>query len=62
MHFTGKAHRWKEGYMVDKPELEWAELAEAICRRFDGASIKKISQEVQQTGTDLKCRSLSREI
>ncbi len=42
MHFTGKAHKWKEGYMVDKPELEWAELAEAVCRRFDGASMKKL--------------------
>ncbi len=45
MHFTGKAHKWKEGYMLDKPELGWEELVEAICRRFDGDSMKKLVRE-----------------
>nr|CAD1832708.1 unnamed protein product [Ananas comosus var. bracteatus] len=33
MHFTGKAHKWKEGYFIDKPDISWKELAEIVCKR-----------------------------
>ena len=40
MYFIGKAHRWKEGYLIDKPNLNWKELIEVVNRRFDNSSMK----------------------
>ncbi len=45
LHFSGRAHRWKEGYLLDKPNISWEELTEATCRRFDGATMKKLMRE-----------------
>ena len=42
MHFIGKAHRCKEGYLIDKPNLNWEELVEAVNRRFDNDSMKQL--------------------
>ena len=45
MHFMGKAHRWKEGYLIDNPNLNWKELVEAVNRRFDNDSMKQLIRE-----------------
>lgn len=53
MHFTGKAHRRKEGYLVDKPNINQEELTEAVCRRFGDSGIRKYVTEfnkLTQTG------------
>ncbi len=42
MYFGGRAHRWKEGYLLDKPNINWEELTDGVCRRFDGALMKKL--------------------
>nr|CAD1843416.1 unnamed protein product [Ananas comosus var. bracteatus] len=54
MHFTGRAHRWKEGYLIDKPDITWEELVEAVCRRFDGSDLGRMIREfnkLTQTST-----------
>lgn len=45
MHFIGKAHRWKDCYLIDKPNLSWEELLEAVRRRFDNNSMKQLVRE-----------------
>nr|CAD1835735.1 unnamed protein product [Ananas comosus var. bracteatus] len=54
MHFTGRAHRWKEGYLIDKPDITCEELVEAVCRRFDGSDLGRMIREfnkLTQTST-----------
>ncbi len=45
MHFTGKAYRWKEGYTLDKLNLSWEELTEALHKRFNGSGMKTLVSE-----------------
>nr|CAD1817821.1 unnamed protein product [Ananas comosus var. bracteatus] len=45
MHFTGKAHKWKEGYLIDKPDISWKELVEIVCKRFEGLDMGRIIRE-----------------
>lgn len=45
MHFTEKAHRWKQGYLIDKPDISWEELTEALYKRYDCTSIRKLVRE-----------------
>ena len=42
VHLMRKAHRWKEGYLIDKPNLSWEELVEAVNRRFDSRNMKQL--------------------
>nr|CAD1843422.1 unnamed protein product [Ananas comosus var. bracteatus] len=54
MHFSGKAHRWKEGYLIDKPNITWEELSEAVCKRFGDSGIGRYVREfnkLTQTST-----------
>ncbi len=54
MHFAGRAHRWKEGYIIDKPNITWEELVEATCRRFEGSDTRRFVMafnKLAQTGT-----------
>ena len=54
MYFTGRAYKWKECYFIDKQNVKWEELVEAICRRFDGNSMKQLVKEFNklvQAGT-----------
>ncbi len=54
MHFSSRAHKWKEGYLIDKPNINWDELVEAACRRFEGLEIKRLVKEfnkLMQTST-----------
>lgn len=45
MHFTGRAHRWKEGYLIDKPNIRWEEFVEAVWRRFGGLIAQRMVRE-----------------
>lgn len=54
MHFTGRAHRWKQGYLIDKPDITWEELVEAVYKRYDGVGLKLSIREfnkLMQTST-----------
>nr|CAD1820456.1 unnamed protein product [Ananas comosus var. bracteatus] len=54
MHFSGKTHTWKEGYIMDKPNILWEDFVKAVWRRFGGSLAQRMVLEfnkLTQTGS-----------